>query len=332
MPPLGTQAQYNQLRGLEEGFINNINRAVSASVQMNFTFAAAMQMSAALGVSVAKLMNANGQIMAGISDDTFRRANYIIGLRAQQSTAAAYSQRRPRRRLPSYRVGPLQGRYAGGALLRAIKAPDFFRATATGLQFINTSRLDREAKQWKRLNFGAGAGAIRPPGRYEVSFNGLLVATLGLTPDPRPGFKMPPGFFLGPNGRVQRGGEPGTGMFYPTGRPLMSPTYGIVGTNFLDAGVRRIARELGPVYFGLMQGHLDQALTKAFGDRAPSVDFKVPRFRVAGASRAAAPRIAMPDLDPTMRKLYETNLRIYRGSARPERSNPRIRPGGGVFS
>lgn len=320
------QQAYNELHGLEEGVIANINRTIMAGTTMNFASMVSLQMGAALGVYVSKLTGSADYILAGISNSTFQRANYVIGLQAQDATARAYANRRPRRRVGSYRVG--SGRYAGQALLRAIKAPDFFRATPQGIQFINVERLNREARQWKRLNFGAGGGAVRPPGQFGVEFNGLLAATLGLTPDPRPGFKLPPGFWLGADGVVQRRGTPGTGRFFPVGGPQKYATYGIVGTNFLDAGVRRIAQAIGPTYYGLFQGHLQEALDKAFAAKAPQVDFKVPTFRVTGVRRGAPGRIAMPDISAETQALYNRNRAIYKGIGRPEATNPSIRPGG----
>lgn len=209
------------------------------------------------------------------------RVHRDIGQAAQAATVRAYERRSPRRRLQPYRVGtdPRTTRYAGGALLRALRRDDFFRATPNGLSIINVAALNREARQWARLNYGAGSAAGSPPGVYVME---LLNASIGLPPNPRPPFRLPPGFWIR-NGERVPPGEPGTAQFFPRGlargtgargRPNVARmTRGIQATNFLDAGVREMARQVAPAYLTMYREFYNSQVGKAhfqrLGVRAP---------------------------------------------------------------
>ena len=220
-------------------------------------------------------------IVRGIPPQQYKDANLEIARKAQLAVARRYDQRRGRRRLPSYRVG--SNRYSGGALRRAIMAPDFYEATATGIKFINRDRLSREAAQWKRLNYGAGGGAGTPPRQFSVMIGGQLAATLGIAADPQPGFRLPPGFFIGPGGERQprRGPGPGSGMFFPTRSNPKDKTFGILASNFLDAGVRSIADNMPVAYMGIYGRWFDRFATLS-GAASKGVTFKAPRIQVRG--------------------------------------------------
>lgn len=186
-----------------------------------------------------------------------QQAHYKIGKAAQLSTQQGYVNRSAKRNTPSTRMNPRDARnrrYAGGALLRAIQAPDFFQATANGLEFINVNRLDKEARQWRRLNFGAGGVAGAAPGRSQVIWAGLVVAQLGLAPDPRRPFKIPKGYWINGNDFYPRGEAP-KGSTKGARRQGSEMTAGIVASNFLDAGVARIATEF-PLEYQRMYAEL----------------------------------------------------------------------------
>lgn len=165
-----------------------------------------------------------------------------------------------------YRAGT--GRDAGGKMLQALGSADFFSATANGLQWGNIQLLDDTARQWHRLNFGAGGRAGGASESYNVPGTGL---SLGLHDGPSPSFSMPAGMWLDDENRRhgpdagRRGMDafyprrklPGAGQKLPT-HPDLHPaaiskqeaasgdieTRGIKGRHFMDAGVRRMARDL----------------------------------------------------------------------------------------
>jgi hypothetical protein len=186
-----------------------------------------------------------------------QQMHYEVGSAAQRSVVAAYTHRRNRRGSTPYRTAakdPRNQRYAGGMLLRALQASDFFEATPSVLRWGNITRLNQEASQWKRLNFGAGSSAGDVPGRFPMVWGDFISEAIGLTPDPQRAFRIPTGYWFqsGPGARISGGAREAGAEFYPVGeqppgrwgRPNRARmTAGIAASNFMDAGVRRIAEE-----------------------------------------------------------------------------------------
>lgn len=232
-----------------QGVVNDVRLALAENMIQGF-----VEAMRASGRSQSRQMRFLAEALAAdaIPESLRRRVHDDIGAAAQRSVVQAYTHRNPRRNLPPYREGndPRQTRYAGGRLLRALQSPSFYEATPNGLRFINTSLLNREARHWRRLNFGAGAQGGPGPRSFPID---LFQASIGLEPDRRPGFRLPPGFWLR-NGERVAPGRPGTAEFHPgrdsSANPAMM-TRGIRATNFLDAGVRRIANEIGPAYLNM---------------------------------------------------------------------------------
>lgn len=174
--------------------------------------------------------------------------NQRIANEAAAATVVAYEAARAashRAGVAPYRVF---SRYADGALLRALKDPAFAVGDAEGISFANTAVLRSSARQWARLNFGAGdAGG---GGGVQSAISGLGGAALGLDVAPRPAFLMPRGFWK-PRG--------GVGGFGPTGKTLLFPTKGIKAEHWLDAGVAVIAREVVDGYTSIYREMFDHA-------------------------------------------------------------------------
>lgn len=211
-------------------------------------------------------------IEAGIPAADRARLHEQLGEAGQDAVLASYRGTKGRSR-PGYRASrdTKWRRYAGGRLEAALKDPAFYKADATGLEFINIGMLDQRAAQWARLNFGAGPEGRGSRSPQPVRIGTLVVATLGLESTARPAFMMPAGYFVGPEGSPISPGEgkvPGA-AFYPyrtgpfRGRfhgdgsdrqrlPIISRRLvGFEGRQFLDAGIDRIAREMGPAYLNL---------------------------------------------------------------------------------
>ncbi len=198
---------------------------------------------------------------------TMARIHNEIGQAAKRSTVASYRYRVSSfKRTPSYRIGD---RLSGGVLQRALNSDNIYEASAEGIHFPNVTWLNSEAKHWARLNFGAGeaAGSAiygNAKRKFSVTWDDVVIAQLGFTETKRPAFGIPPGFFVqGEAGR--RGGRARSagGAFYPTRQGPMRPTRGITPTNFLDAGLARIARELPLAYEDLFNEWWVQAQGKA---------------------------------------------------------------------
>lgn len=231
---------------------NRMNAAASVSFRTSLRNAAVSGL--AQNGSIADYL---GRALAAraIPHGQLRRAHQDAGDQARRSMVAAYTHRAHRRPVPSYRIGD-DNRYAGGALRRALNQPGQVEVTPFTLRFINRDLLNQEARQWKRLNYGAGGGSeggITPPQQFPVQWDGLVVATLGLPPDPQPGFTIPQGRFVTPGGERVRpsAARRGQDAFYLGNPNRRFPTAGIASSNFLDGGVRRLVTALPISYLDM---------------------------------------------------------------------------------
>lgn len=171
------------------------------------------------------------------------RIHQQAGLAGQLSTLKSYDSSRGRKGGPrGYRAGEGRWpRYSGGVLRAALASSDFFQVTADGIQFINADRLNNDAKQWARLNFGAapaGEGSLPP---QTVRMGDTEIGQIGLNEGPRPAFLIPKGIWR--DGAFHPFGEDATTRmtqpFQATDTVLKDkkPTKGIEARNFLDRGV-----------------------------------------------------------------------------------------------
>lgn len=229
----------------------------------------------ALGSTAKTLQELARIIQAGPAKEEFRVAHQAIGERAQQAVLNSYAQVvTARKRVPSYRLGDTGAnqRYAGGKLKAALASPAFFSASERGLEFINVQLLDETARHWARLNAGAGSVGAGSRRSFDIQWSNLVIGALGVGMTPSPAFDLPRGYWFSPGAGPVPPGERGTSEFYPAGSGpragantrLFSVgesgkrtgvafqrrrvSRGIQARNFLDAGVARIANDLGPAY------------------------------------------------------------------------------------
>lgn len=210
-----------------------------------------------------------------------------------RSIVAAYTHRRHRRSIESYRTED-PARYAGGKMLRALQNENNYVGDAQGIHILQRGLLDAEAAQWYRLNFGAGGlgGSTNQPQMFPITWGGLYLFSLGISGPTSPSFLLPPGVFVGADGkRVARdpaavgqnpfyfaGGHPPPGGFGRGGFGKFRPTRGIEANNFIDAGARRLATELPKAYLS-MYDHLVES--KHLGGIAATVRVPPPQRRRA---------------------------------------------------
>lgn len=174
---------------------------------------------------------------------------------------------------PSYRQndpGKLR-RYSGGAMEKALHNPKFIQADASGIRFVNKPLMDKYAKQWYRLNFGALPKRSKTPAVGSMKFFGKASkskATLAGYGPSEP-FTVPqsriPGFWSSTfvanstanNARSSSFGKKftankvrGAGALYLRRRGMSTsrnvkffqstPSEGIEGKRFLDKGAKAI--------------------------------------------------------------------------------------------
>jgi hypothetical protein len=288
MPPVGFASAYDPL---QDSGLNQLY--ADLSIMVTATLAKAVTEATAVESEVLSFLGQtiNGAKLVETFAAEFTQAHRDVGNAALRSLIDGYTHRRFRRPQDPYRAG--DQRYAGGALLRALRREEHVNAFARGFDFLDTGILNSEAKQWRRLNFGAGsgsAGGIDVPQSFQMTWGDLVV---GLRPDPRPAFRIPRGFWFDQGGTRVGAGADRSGRFYYVGSPELpasnetgnrrlgrpSPgrvTRGIASANFLDAGIRRIANELPRAYNTLFNDLYDRQLGKleevgaTAGLRAPS--------------------------------------------------------------
>lgn len=219
------------------------------------------------------------------------RMHQDIGLEAQQRVISAYSSRVNPRGTPPYRATATgkYKRYAGGKMLQALSDPQFFSASYNGISFINNAVLDRKAKQWYRLNFGAGAegrsGQYKPK-EYRIRFFDTAVGTISLKGyEPSKPYAIPSGFFVSPqSGKTVRAGGSRGDIFVPlrsssaktVRRKLPGPvpkrhlykggmSRGFGGFHFFDPGVAYIARAWPAASTALLNEWVSEAVASATG-------------------------------------------------------------------
>jgi hypothetical protein len=218
----------------------------SGGISLQSLFAEALAAGALDGNTMVRDFAAALEETVRSSRNQLANLHHQVGVVAQANIVAAYEQARVEkgRNIPSYREST---RDAGGRLLHALLSADFFRGTYDGIGLANRTLLDREARQWHRLNFGARPGPGAPPQQAQVEWQGLVVGAIGLPSEPSAAFGLPRGFWQ-------------EGAFGPTGPRQIYKTRGIRAWNFLDAGTATIAREIGPAYQGLYDRWLTSSL------------------------------------------------------------------------
>jgi hypothetical protein len=248
---------------------------------MNVGTRGAMNMARILGTGLQKEMQDKSEL---------KKVHRDVAAMMRDSVKSSF-ERTVRSRAGQYRMG--QNRISGGRLKTAIMSRSLAIGTEEGIFFVDEQRLDKEAKHWRRLNFGAKGTAItgRTPSRFPLRFDDVTLYTVGFPDESRPSFTLPPGYFQSPEGgRVpfQRS-RSGMDQFFPVtkkthpseGNKVSStfqnsvvtkafsggraggrrgiPTRGIKPRNFMDAGLKRMVKELPPAYTRMVKGWLEDA-------------------------------------------------------------------------
>lgn len=134
-----------------------------------------------------------------------RRLHMQVAEDAQTSMLRRYDSIVGARTLGEYRsrVGRKEWkRYSGGMLRAALARPDFYRASYDGILWGNMTMMDRRAKQWYRLNYGAGArgsgyraSQMLPSAKMKFFGQQLTQSLLPESFNASAGYMMPRGIF-----------------------------------------------------------------------------------------------------------------------------------------
>lgn len=214
--------------------------------------------------------------------------NRKVADRAIQDMLIRYDKVRKRSTIGSYREGD---RFAGGVLRAALANPSQATVTIDGVAFLNPELLDESAKQWARLNFGAGARANKGDGKAAVGgtvTTEFLSTALGetlptfsidLPYGPGDAFTMPRGIFSSSTGGLSAASRSvvpydannrGQHAFYAlstdkevakivkAGGNGAIMTAGVAAWGFIEAGVASLARNLPAANSSFMQRILEE--------------------------------------------------------------------------
>jgi len=229
---------------------------------------------AQIGVFYDAAVRSRRPSLANAYEDVGKQANIAVSQRYRKSAG---------RGGPGPYRANASGKYkrdSGGKLGRALTSERMYLATPTGISYVNRPFLDSQARQWYRLNFGAGQrgrDSVRPASRTAIFFGQRTSLDIGLQGfSASPSFKMPAGFFQDSRGTV-KGFDPsrrGKDKFNPAGflqggQNMMKnaagqelraiTTQGITARNFLDAGTDVIARGMPLVTTEFLRGVLEEA-------------------------------------------------------------------------
>lgn len=223
-------------------------------------------------------------------------------IQAQAAILSAYKGRNRRNPAQPYR-SEAPGKWrrdSNGAMERALASTDFFRATGTQLSFINMDAMDRAARQWYRLNFGAGpAGAATPkPGAFPLQILGRNAGQLSLRGNGPSGAYMIPAGIWRPRGAGEEFIP--IGYLAEVGRTVGARnsarvatkkrmSIGFPGYNFLDAGMDDLAAGLSKGYTLLVQSWFQEAVSANTGP----VAFVIGRNEASGLLPGIEKRIDM---------------------------------------
>lgn len=179
------------------------------------------------------------------------------------------------------RLRPVLASNASGTIYRIVGAPQ--SKGGVRIELFDTKVLDRRARHWARINFGAGREAAgETPARFRLSGLGGASVELSLNQGPRPAYRIPKGYWYdSPGGEnvapfrptpgeafyLRR--QPGGGQFQQ--QPKITAGHG--GAHFLDEGLGAFARALPDEFQEMIRSHL--------GARSR---LKI-RFDVTGSSR-----------------------------------------------
>lgn len=167
------------------------------------------------------------------------------GEKALGVIVAAYKNRPHQRRIGSYRENDAHYRDSGRKLENALGDNRMFRVAYDGIDFIDPNWLDSQARQWYRLNFGAGAAGGGKGRAARMTMFGKSVGQVSLNNFKKSSaFTIPYGFWMA-GGRIEQWGASKQGGFFMAPPPFgKNPyakglvTYGVVNRERLIKGAQ----------------------------------------------------------------------------------------------
>lgn len=265
-------SQYVELQ--RDGEIRQITMGVQAVVAADITAVlqdALLEVTAKTAMSWIAFLEASEQGIAEIRTG-MARANAKIAIDVRKAILERFDE--TSLHTPEYRASAKHDkniRYTGGVLRRVLASEGFVQSDADGIYMGDVAVLDDAARQWARLNYGAG-GAGSGGGSTATGRISDIDITLSDPTGPRPGFNLPAGRWFGrefyPISELDNQGALSGGRARHRGRfgsniSSARPTRGIRAQHWTDAGLQVIAEQIGPAYLAMFKDLWQNATTTA---------------------------------------------------------------------
>lgn len=212
-----TNESVRRRRAADLADVRDINRVITNYVNFSmrqFMLGAADRVDASIRTEVQLFAELTRGTITRNYESRIKTVHREVGQHAIDKIVAAYNTRSGQRKSGSYRTddsgpGGRSYRDSGKVLLKALQDPRMFRVARDGIDFLDPAFLDSRARQWYRLNFGAGAagGRTRKGSTARMTMFGKRVGgdiSLNRFGPSRP-FTMPAGFWVdGTAGRLMK--------------------------------------------------------------------------------------------------------------------------------
>lgn len=182
-----------------------------------------------------------------IDKHALRQVNHDLAYGAQQAIVTGWKSRLPVN-APGYRKGsnPDKDRLVGALGTALADSSMLALTTDRTISFLNTTVLNRDARHFLRVNYGAqGPNLSRghQAQSFDVTQSGVSIATLRDPTSPRPESYIPTVYW-----------SHGPSYFAPArGAKGVKPGKGVAGAHFTDLGYAYLQKEFGPQYSDMFE-------------------------------------------------------------------------------
>lgn len=254
---MATRLPVPNIDGQIEQLIRVLNE-VAYAIIAQAALAALQEAGLRATMTFAAFLEALTQGIRGIGSD-LAAENAVIAQAAKEAVLKTFedtSKKTETYRTSARRSGNI--RYAGKILQGFLEGEEFITSNAEGIDMGPISRMNDVARQWQRLNYGAG-DAAGSPGQPASATIGDLDITVEDPRGPRPEFVLPAGAWIG-------------NAFYPSSElpagfrisvKKNTPTRGIAAQHWTDAGAQVIVEQIGPALLKLLTRVWEDATEKA---------------------------------------------------------------------
>ena len=196
-----------------------------------------------------------------IPSSRLKEANLKLASIGQNAIVSGWRSRLPVG-APPYRRGPTTSDRLSGLLGPALASPEMLRGTtARTISFLNVGYLNREARHWYRVNYGAFGPKATPsrPTAYPVTVDGQTVTVLQDESPPAIQSWLPRSYT-----------SEGEVYFAPLKGPADRAGGGHRSALFTDLGLQAVARNFDPVYDNMLRSYMRARAEELGGERLVS--------------------------------------------------------------